>query len=167
MTCLTKDQCDTILASVQDYKSRRMKILEALRQTLETIKYDNGYCHTLQCASFDVNGWQDNTTETTPIIYIVDDKVNRIERMAGKQRQYYWKVLLFGVCKGMSIEEFEDHIADVQTCIEDNGWLCGLASQTEVDTIQTDNQLFSEKENTHLWEMAIEIRYIQCHGDPR
>lgn len=167
MACIDPAKCQEIKDSVSGMKSRRMRILDSLRQVLDTITENNGYCHDICEASFDVNSWRDVTEGDTPIIYVVDDKTNKIERMAGKQRQYYWKVLLFGVVKGMDIYEFEQHIADVQECIEDNGFLCGSASQTEVNGITTDNQLFSEKEDTHLFEMELEIRYIQCHSNTR
>jgi len=167
MACIDPAKCEEIRNSVVNLKSRRMRILDSLRQILNTITEANGYCHDIYEASFDVNGWQDRLEGDTPVIFIVDEKVNRIERMAGRQRQYYWKVLLFGVVKGMDIYEFEQHVADVQECIENNGYLCGAASQTEVDSIRTDNQLFSNKEDTHLYEIELEIRYIQCHSETR
>lgn len=167
MPSVTPAKCQEIEDSVAGLKSRRMKILESLRQVLNTITVANGYCHDICEASFDVNGWQDRLEGDTPVIFVVDDKVNRIERMAGRQRQYYWRVLLFGVVKGFDIYEFEQHIADVQQCIEDNTTICCSVSQTEIDSITTDNQLFSIKEDTHLYEITLEIRYIQCHGDPR
>lgn len=167
MACIPAAIMQAIVAEVSTIKSRRMRILESLRQVLETITEANGYCHDISDAKFDVNGWQDVGEGDTPVIYVVDDVANKIERMAGKQRQIKWKVLLFGVCKGFDIFEFEQHIADVQECLEDNGALGGIVSQIEVDIIRTDNQLFSIKEDTHLYEIEIDIRYIQCHGDTR
>jgi len=78
-----------------------------------------------------------------------------------------WRILLFGVCKGMDIIEFEEHLADIQECIEHNGYLGGIVSQIEIDGIRTDNQMFSEKTDTHLYEMELEIRYVRCHGNAR
>jgi hypothetical protein len=167
MACISPTKCQEIKDSVAGLKSRRMKILESLRQVLETITEKNGYCHDIDEASFNVNAWRDRLEGDTPVIYIVDDKANNIQRMAGKQRQISWKVILFGIVKGFDIFEFEQHIADVQECLEDNGFLCGEVSQIEVDAIRTDNQLFSEKEDTHLYEMDLDIRYIQCHGNTR
>lgn len=167
MACLDAVKRQEILDAVAGLKSRRMRILEALRLMLETITKTNGYCHDICEAKYDVNGWRDSLEGDTPVIYVVDERVNKIERMAGKQRQYYWKVILFGVVKGFDIFEFEQHIADVQSLIEDNIGLPPLFSQIEVDAIRTDNQLFSEKEDTHLYEIELEIRYIQCLGDVR
>lgn len=167
MACIDPAEMQAIVSKVSGLKSRRMRILEALRCVLETITVNNGYCHDICEASFDVNSWRDRLEGDTPVIYLVDEKVNDIERMAGRQRQYRWKVILFGIAKGFDIFEFEQHIADVQECLEDNGALGGIVSQIEVDAIRTDNQLFSEKEDTHLYEIEIDIRYIQCHGNTR
>ena len=153
MACIAPADMQAIVDKVSGLKSRRLRILKALQCVLDTITENNGYCHDICEASFDVNAWRDRLEGDTPVIFIVDDKVNNIQRMAGRQRQYRWKVILFGVVKGFDMDEFEQHIADVQECLEDNGALGGIASQIEVDAIRTDNQLFSEKEDTHLYEM--------------
>lgn len=167
MACLDPVKMKEIVDSVAGLKSRRMRILEALRQVLETITEQNGYCHDIDEASFNVNDWRARMEGDTPVIFLVDDQVKDIQRMAGKQRQYKWKVILFGVVKEKCIEEFEQHIADVQECIEDNGYLGGIVTKIEVDAIRTDNQLFSEREHTHLYEMDLQVEYIQCHGSVR
>lgn len=158
---------DGIVATTTNLCSRRMKILEAVKGILNQITKTNGFCHDIDEASFDVNAWRDRLEGDTPAVFVVDDGTPSIVRMAGRQRQYKWKVLLFGVVKGMDIYEFEAHVADVQECVELNGYLGGLASKIEVNNILTDNQLFSEKEDTHLYELELQIEYIQCHGDPR
>lgn len=167
MPCLDYLKIQEIVNKVSTYKSRRMRILEALRLLLETLTTANGYSKDISEASFNVNGWQTRLEGDTPVIYVVDDGTPAIERMAGRQRQYKWRVLLFGVCKGYDIVEFEEFLADIQECVEINGALGGIVSKTEVNNISTDSQLFSEKEDTHLFEIELQIEYVQCHGDPR
>lgn len=167
MPCLDYTKMQEIVANVSSYKSRRMKILEALRLLLETITTANGYSKDISEASFDVKNWQSRLEGDTPVIYVVDDGTPAIERMAGRQRQYKWKVLLFGVCKGFDIVQFEEFLADIQECVEINGALGGIVSKIEVNNITTDSQFFSIKEDTHLFELELQVEYIQCHGDPR
>lgn len=167
MPCLSKAIMDGIVASTANFNSRRMKILEAIKGILNQITIINGFSYDIDEASFDVNAWRDRLEGDTPAIFVVDDSTPSITRMAGKQRQYKWKVLLFGVVKGMDIYQFEDHLADVQECVELNGYLGGLVSKIEINNIITDNQLFSEKEDTHLYEIELQVEYIQCHGNPR
>jgi hypothetical protein len=166
MSCLTQEQLDTILNAVSTIKSRRMKILEATKMLLNYITIENGYSHNVFEASFDVNAWRDKTEGTTPAIFIVDDSSNEV-RNAGKTRFVTWNTILFGVVKNYTIQEFEEHIADVQECLEHNASLGGLVSKIEVNNIVTDTQLFSEKENTHLYEMRIQFEYVRCFGDAK
>ena len=116
--------------------------------------------------TFNVHSWNSVLESETPKLFIVDDAAD-VERQAGKTRFYTWKVLIFGVVKDREMDEFEQHLADVQECLEINGYLGGLVNKIEVNTIRTDNQLFSEKELTHLYEMGIQIEYVQCWGDAR
>lgn len=150
-----------------EINSRRGQILKVLSQVLDTIHTQNGYSHNVYEVSFDVNSWRDRSDGNTPVIYIVDDPAS-VERKAGKTRLYTWNLLLFGVTKDFdTLFEFEEHLADVEECLEHNGWLGGLANKIEVNSIKTDNQMFSEKTNTRLYEIAIQVEYVRCLGDAR
>ena len=151
---------------VVNIRSRRMRILLVLKKILETITKANGYTIDVDEVSFDVKSWRDRTSGNTPVIYIVDN--NQVaKRFAGKTRQYTWNLLLFGVVKEEDIEVFEEFLADIEECVELNGWLGGIATKSEVNDIKTDNQLFSETERTHLFEMQIQVEFCRAHGDPR
>lgn len=156
-----------IKAKIDPYRSRRLKIFEGIRLLLGQVKKRNGYTQTVQEASFDVNAWRDSLEGDTPKIYVVDDGTPVIERKAGRQREYVQKVNLFGVTKGLTFKTFEEHIADIEEMIENYGHICGVANRSEVANVITDNQLFSEKEDTRLYEMTVEVFFIRCHGDPR
>jgi len=137
-----------------------------LKKILETITKANGYSANIDEVSFDVKSWRDRTSERTPVIYIVDSDT-QVTRHAGKTRLYTWRVLLFGMVKEEEIDTFEEFLADIQECVELNGWLGGIVAKSEVNNIITDNQLFSETEQTHLFEMQIQLEYCQPHGDTR
>jgi len=53
MTCLTPTKMGEIVAEVQGFKSRRMKILQALKLVLNTITVNNGYSRDIYEASFE------------------------------------------------------------------------------------------------------------------
>ncbi len=138
----------------------------ALQSMLQLVKKANGYNHTVQNVSFDVRGWDDVIEAETPIIFIVDDRTENIKRYAGRGREYVWNIRLFGIVKERTFIEFEEIITDIEKCIEDNQQLVGLISKMEVDQVVTDNQLFSEKDGTHLFEIEVKVEYIRCLGDP-
>jgi len=162
----TAAQIDIIVATFTNMKSRRAKILTALHGILELVKKSNGYNHTLQNVSFDVRGWDTVVEAETPIVFIVDDKTSSIKRHAGRQREYIWQIRLFGIVKERTLVEFEEIITDIEECIENNYTLAGTVSKVEINQVVTDNQLFSEKDGTHLFEIEIAAEYIRCHGSP-
>ena len=164
--CIEKAKFEEFLTECNTIKSRRGRILCMLAKVLNTISENRGYCLDVCDVSFDVHSWNSVLESETPKIFIVDDTAD-VERKAGRTRFYTWKVLVFGVVKEKEMEEFEEHLADVQECIEINGHLGGVVNKTEVNSIRTDNQLFSEKENTHLYEMEVQLEYVQCFADPR
>ncbi len=166
MPCIDPVVLRQFAADVSGVKSRRMRIMLVLKKILETIKKSNNYTANVDQVSFDVKSWRDRTSENTPVIYIVDN--NQVPtRHAGKTRTYIWHLLLFGVVKEEDIETFEEFLADIEECVELNGWLGGIASKSEVNDIKTDNQLFSITERTHLFEMHIQVEFCRAHGDPR
>lgn len=159
------DMCE-IVCNSSEIKSRRAQILVVLKDVLSTIKKSNGYTLSVDEVSFDVNSWNARTSSNTPVIYIVDD-IDTTEIKAGKTRFVDWKVQLFGVVKKRSFIEFEQFISDIHECIEHNYNLGGVISKVEVTGIKTEGQLFSEKEQTHLFEIDLKIEYVRCHGNVR
>lgn len=162
----THEQIDIVVAKISEIRSRRAKILKALEQILSLVKKANGYTHTLQNVTFDVRAWDDVVEAETPIVFIIDDKTNSIKRHAGRSREYVWCIKLFGIVKEKSMIDFEEIIADIEDCIENNYTLAGTVSKCEVDQVVTDNQMFSEKDGTHLFEIQLSAEYIRCHGNP-
>lgn len=162
---MSQDQMDAIIELVTPFKSRRLKAIYALIETLKTIKIENGYTADIQDASIDVKGWQDKSAQQCPCIFVVDDIVSII-RHAGKSREYTWNIKLFGVTKEMSFQQFEEFIADVEEVIEDNSHLCGVVSKCEINNVITDNQMFNQTD-TRLFEMDIQLEFIRCVGNPR
>lgn len=162
---ISQQELNDIAAAVQPYKSRRIKILKALEAILNTIKKENGYTETVNEVTFDTKSWRDMPAPRTPAIFIIDDVV-QVQRFVGRGRDYTWTVRLFGVVKEFTFEQFEEHIADVEECIEDNSSLCGVVSKCEINNVITDNQLF-ESSNNRLYEMEIQVEYRRCLGNPR
>lgn len=159
------DQLEAIQNDANQYKSRRLRILKALEGVLNTIKKEDGYSNTVNLVTFDSKSWRDMAAPQTPSIFIIDDIV-QIVRHAGKTREYVWTVRLFGVVKEFTLEEFEEHIADVEECIEQNSHLAGIVNKCEIQNVITDNQLF-DNTNNRLYEMELRVEFIRCHENPR
>lgn len=159
------DQLQAIQNDANQYKSRRLRILKALEGVLNTIKKEDGYTNTVNLVTFDSKSWRDMAAPQTPSIFIIDDIV-QITRHAAKTREYVWTVRLFGVVKEFTLEEFEEHIADVEECIEQNSHLAGIVNKCEVQNVITDNQLF-DNTNNRLYEMELRVEFIRCHENPR
>ena len=141
MPCIDPNELKQFADDVSTCKSRRMRALLVLQKVLETIKTSNGYTATVDEVTFDVKSWRDRTSERTPVIYIVDSD-SHVTRHAGKTRFYKWNVLLFGMVKEEDIKTFEEFLADIQECVELNGWLGGIVNKCEVNNIITDNNLY-------------------------
>ena len=167
MPLATQDQRNLIDAKIENIQSRRGKILVAIKEYLKLIKRENGYNHSIRNVTFDLRSWDSVVESETPILFVVDDKTNSIVRHAGRNREYSWMVRLFGIVKERNIIEFEEIISDIEDCIENNFNLGGVVSKVEINQVITDNQMFSEKENTHLFDIELEVEYVRCHGDPR
>lgn len=165
MADLTQPEWDAIQTQVNTLKSRRMRILKALQLILQTITISRNYSKSVEDVRMDSKSWKDVSAPETPVIYIIDDIV-QIERHAGKTREYVWTVRLFGVMKETTLEEFEEFIADVEQCIEDNSHLCGMVNKCEVQQVLTDNQMF-DNTNTRLFEIELRCEFIRCHQNPR
>lgn len=159
------DRIELLHAEILNFKSKRLRILRAIEATLQSIKKEDGYSNTVNLVTFDGKSWKDIADPQTPAIFIIDDMV-QINRFAGKTREYKWTVRLFGVCKGFSLNEFEEHIADVEECIEDNSFLCGFAARTEINQVVTDNQLF-DNTDTRLYEIELMVDYVRCLTHPK
>ena len=162
---MSQDTAEAIQLKISTFKSRRLKIVHALIETLKTITCENGYTQDTKDVTIDVKGWQDKLAQQCPCIFVVDDIVSIVRRV-GKQREYTWTIKLFGVTKEMSFEAFEEYIADIEECLEDNNHLCGAASKCEINQVITDNQMF-QNNDIRLFEMDIQVEYIRCLGNPR
>jgi hypothetical protein len=165
---LPLDQVQAILAVTNAIPSKRGRILKALSLLLPTITKTNGYNNSAEGVSFDVKSWADKTEDQTPWIYIVDDKT-QITRHAGQMREFVWDIRLFGVLKGKDIMTFETFITDIEQCIYDNNSLFGNVNKMEVEEVTTDNQLFSEINDSgaHLFEMVVKMEYTRSARDAR
>lgn len=147
------------------FKSRRLRILKALQAILKTITIANGYTRDIQDVRMDTKSWRDVSAPETPIAFLVDDTV-QITRFAGKTREYIWTIRIFGVVKEYSLDEFEEFIADIEQCIEDNNHLAGIVNKCEINQVITDNQLF-DNTDTRLFEMELRVEFIRCLQSPR
>ena len=165
MADLTQAEWDEIAAKISTYRSRRLKILKAIQAILSTITESRGYSRTVVDVRTDAKSWRDVSEPETPVIFLIDDLV-QIVRYAGKTRAYTWTVRAFGVLKETTLEEFEEFIADVEQCIEDNSHLAGTVNKCEIQQVITDNQLF-DNTNTRLFEIELRCEYIRCQGNPR
>lgn len=165
ITELTQAEWDSIMSQVNIFKSRRMKIIKAIQLILMTINTTRGYSTNVAEVRLDSKSWKDLSSPETPAIFIIDDVV-QIERHAGKTREYEWTVRLFGVLKEYTLEQFEEFIADVEHCIEQNSHLAGTVNKCEVQQVVTDNQMF-DNTDTRLFEIQLKCEYIRCHGNPR
>ena len=116
---LSQEEFDRIQTYCNTFKSRRLRILKAIEEILNSIKKENGYTNDIRLVTFDTKSWRDMSAPQTPAIFIIDDLV-QIQRFVAKTREYTWTVRLFGVVKEFTLEEFEEFIADVEQCIEDN-----------------------------------------------
>jgi hypothetical protein len=165
MSELTQLEWEAINQKIAPIKSRRMKILIALQEILSTITTSRGYTDTVMDVRMDAKSWKDVSAPETPLIYIMDDIV-QITRHAGKTREYVWTIRLFGVSKEKTLRDFEEFIADIEQCIEDNSHLCGTVNKCEINQVITDNQMF-DNTDTRLFEVELRCEYIRCHQKPR
>lgn len=162
MAALTIIEVQAIQTTINTLRSKRARILKGLQLLLQTITMDRNYSDTVEEVSFNVKGWRDKTTDQTPVIYIIDDATD-IVRHAGMIREFSWKIPIFGVVKGVDMMAFEEFIADIEECIYDNNSLFGNVNKMEINSISTDNQLFSQMmdDGPHLFELVLDIQYTR------
>jgi hypothetical protein len=166
MAKLTNAEVQAIQAKLLPIKSKRMKILTALKYLLETITTSRGYLSNIYEVSFDVKSWKDRTESQTPIAYIIDDET-RIIKHAGCVREYEWTIRIFGQVRDKTITEFEEFIADIEQCVYDNNSLFGECNLMWVSEITTDNQFFSEIAGVHFFEITLIVAYTRRFDNPR
>ena len=168
MATLPQPEIIEIKNEISAIPSQRARILEAIRLILSTITTGRGYSKTVCEVGYDVKGWQTKSEDQTPVIYIIDDTTD-ITRHAGCVREYRWRVRLYGVFKGgnNSIIDVEKFITDIEQCIYDNNSLAAEVNKVEVDSIATDNQLFSVQQDTHLFEIVLLVEYTRQARDAR
>lgn len=162
---LDRTELNAIYNQVKDISSRRARIMESLRLILDTLKISNGYTQDVCEVSYNVKGWKDKAEAETPVIYIIDDTTH-IVRHAGCIREYVWTIRLYGLFRQGGIIDLEQWLSNVEQCILDNTSMAGQVNKTEVVQIVTDNQLFSVQNETHLFEMVLNMEYTRKYDDP-
>jgi hypothetical protein len=165
---LTQSEVADIQTALASLKSKRARIMVALKSLLATITKDRNYTQNVMSVGFDVKGWRDKTEEQTPAVYIIDSNY-RITKHAGCIREYEWTIPVFGVVKGIDIVAFEEFLADLEEAIYDNNTLFGQVNKMEIDQTLTDNQLFSELNDSgaHLFELTLNVEFTRRARDPR
>lgn len=169
MTSLTQTEVQEIDAKISGLRSKRARIMEGLRLIFKkSIKRSNGYTVDLDDSTFVIRGWQSRTKDNTPVIYIVDDNQIR-PRNAGSIRTYDWVIQLYVHYYGEDLLEFEEFIADVEECIDDNNTIAQQINKMEVENIISDGQLFSSEDTSehHLAQITLGIMYTRKARDPR
>lgn len=149
--------------------SRRANILNNLQRQLLTILTANGYAHSVMDVSFRVRPWSEIPQAETPLLYIVDDTTTLIYGPT-KTLEWSWSVDLYGIIKGQDQGYMEEFMADVVTCLFKNVTLTfaddnrtePLISHMRVRNMITDGQLFSEIENSNLFKINLDIKYMGC-----
>jgi len=165
MAKLTNAEMLEIYNQVKDIPSRRARIMESLRLLLNTLTLDKGYSQDICEVSYDVKGWKDKSEDQTPVIYIIDD-TTQITRHSGCIREYIWTIRLYGLFRQGGIVDLEKWLTDIEQCIVDNTTMAGQVNKTEVVQIITDNQLFSVQNETHLFEVILNMEYTRKYTDP-
>ncbi len=152
-------------------KSRRGRIMDALKAQLDTIIKGELYATTCYEVSFNVKNWYQKPEAETPVLYIIDKREAR-KYGPGKTLEISWFVDIYGFMRGRSQEQMEEFIADIDKCLDLNRTLSfngerGLVNHHRVADIITDNQMFSEIEGSQLFCISLEILYTRCVDDPR
>lgn len=168
MAILTQPEIIVIKNKIIGIKSKRGRIMEGLRLILETITKNRGYTQTLDEATFVIRGWEDRTKDNTPVIYIVDDNQLR-SKNAGQIRNYDWVINLFAHYYGEDLIEFEEFLADIEECIDDNNTIASEINKMEVEQIISDGQLFASNDTSehHLAQITLGILYTRKARNPR
>lgn len=152
--------------AIPAYQSRRAKILYALQRTLETIKITNGFATDVYKVSTSVNTWNSIPEHESPTLFLVDENTQYNYR-ATKLVERVWTVGIYGVMKNGDQYKMEELISDIEERLASNETLAvdgekGPVSFTRIVNIITDNQLFSEIENSQLFKITVSITYIAC-----
>lgn len=166
MPALSQAQVQAIQAQLLPIKSKRFRLMEAMRLLMESVTITNGYNTNVIEVSFDVKSWRDKSAPQTPVVYIIDD-FTKITKHAGCVREYEWTIRLFGVCREKSMQEFEEFIADLEEAIMTNNSLFGEVNLMWVPEITTDNQMFSEFDGTRLYEMTVVLAFTRRFDMPK
>ena len=169
MTSLTQPEVQEIDSKISGIRSKRGRILEGLRLILQkSITRANGYTVDLDEATFVMRGWQDRTKENTPVLYIVDDVQTR-PRNAGQIRGYDWIIQIYAQFHGDDMIAFEEFLADIEECIDDNNTIAQQINKMEVEGIISDGQLFASNDTDehHLAQITIGVIYTRKARNPR
>ncbi len=153
-------------------RSRRAKILINFQKQLETITTGNGYANTVSKVTTSVKNWNDTPEAETPVLYLIDEHT-KYSYNAGKTLEHEWTMGIYGVMKNRDQIQMEELIADIEECLFKNvtlsfdGIVPGPISHLRITDITSDNQFFSEIENSQLFKVTIVFRYVGCVDNPR
>lgn len=149
--------------------AQRALILRNLQKQLRTITKADGYSANIYDASFDVKTWDQIPESETPMVYIVDENAQYTYH-PGRLVEVTWDVSLFCIMKNRSQLEMEDFIADLDICLTKNAPLSfpetgPVINHIRIKNIITDNQLFSQVDNSQLFKMTLSLIYTKCYGN--
>jgi hypothetical protein len=166
MAQLTVAEVQALQTKISALKSKRAKALEALKELFNYVTIDRGYTQTVIESSFNRFPWEDKTIGQTPAI-CVDDLHQELIRHAGTVREYKLYALVYAVCREVTLEQFEEFIADLEEAIEDNNSLFGFVNFAVVTHITTDAQYFSRLDGTRVAQLVVELNYTRHLRQPR
>lgn len=151
--------------------SRRGRILAALQTQLETITTANSYATNVAKVTTVVHNWHETPEAETPVLYLVDEATH-VEYHSSRLTERTWTIAIYGVMKNKTQLEMEELIADIETCLVANPTLSfngerNLISRHRIQSVVTDNQMFSEIEGSQLFKISVDLLYTACLDDVR
>lgn len=152
--------------SAATFRSRRARILYALQKVLSGIKKENGFATDVYEVTTSVKSWRDTSEAESPRLYIIDENTQYTYRSTSLTERT-WTIGLYGVMKQGDQYQMEEFISDIEECLTSNLKLAydnepGPVSYSRIINIITDNQLFSEIDNSQLFKMTVAFTYTAC-----
>lgn len=146
----------------------RGKILNNLQRHLRSITTANDYSRSVVTVTDVVKTWEQWSTAETPVILVVDDKI-QINYRAGKHTERELFVDLYVIMKESTQADLEEFISDIEICLAGNNTLYfedtgNVSSYIRIREIITDAQFFSALNESCLARVKISIVYSQCYG---
>lgn len=156
MASLTPVEAQAIQAIIQPFASKRYRCWKGLMELLKTITAARGYSRSVVSVDSDAKDWAQVDTPNTPRLEVFLDEQTRVTH-AGCVREYTYTFMIYGYTKGLTLEQFELFLADVETCVNDNNSLFGQANKMEVPYVLTDQQFFPRIDKSRSFAMTIQV----------